>query len=93
MKLCERWSVVSNSMRPYGLYSQWNSPGQKTRVGSLSILQGIFPTQVGIKSRSPALQADSLPAKPQGKSCVNVKIIVKEETYNGKTWFFESNEY
>ena len=29
----------------YGLYSPWNSPGQNTRVGSLSLLQGIFPTQ------------------------------------------------
>ena len=27
------------------LYSPWNSPGQNARVGSLSILQGIFPTQ------------------------------------------------
>ena len=27
------------------LYSQWNSPGQNTGVGSLSLLQGIFPTQ------------------------------------------------
>ena len=25
--------------------SPWNSPGQNTGVGSLSILQGIFPTQ------------------------------------------------
>ena len=25
--------------------SPWNSPGQNTRVGSLSLLQGIFPTQ------------------------------------------------
>ena len=28
-----------------GLYSPWNSPGQNTVVGSLSLLQGIFPTQ------------------------------------------------
>ena len=27
------------------LYSSWNSPGQNTRVGSLSLLQGIFPIQ------------------------------------------------
>ena len=26
-------------------YSHWNSPGQNTGVGSLSLLQGIFPTQ------------------------------------------------
>ena len=28
-----------------GLYSPWNSPHQNTGVGSLSLLQGIFPTQ------------------------------------------------
>jgi len=38
-------SVVSDSLWPYGLYSPWNSPGQNTGVGSLSVLQGIFPTQ------------------------------------------------
>ena len=32
-------------MRPHGLYSPWNSLGQNTRVGSLSLLQGIFLTQ------------------------------------------------
>ena len=36
---------MSNSLRPHGLYSSWNSPGQNTGVGSLSLLQGIFPTQ------------------------------------------------
>ena len=40
----ESCSVVSNSLRPHGLYSQWNSPGQNTRVGSLSLLR-IFPIQ------------------------------------------------
>ena len=38
-------SVLSNYLRPHGLYSPWNSPGQNTGVGSLSFLQGIFPTQ------------------------------------------------
>ena len=27
------------------MYSPWDSPGQNTGVGSLSLLQGIFPTQ------------------------------------------------
>ena len=27
------------------IYSPWNSPGHNTGVGSLSLLQGIFPTQ------------------------------------------------
>ena len=38
-------SVMPNSVQPRGLYSPWNSPGQNTAVGSLSLLQGIFPTQ------------------------------------------------
>ena len=36
-----------------------------TGVGSLSLLQGIFPTQGS--NRSPTPQADSLAAEPQGK--------------------------
>ena len=31
----ESRSVMSNSLRPHGLYSPWNSLGQNTRVGSL----------------------------------------------------------
>ena len=38
-------SVVSDSLWLHELCSPWNSPGQKTGVGSLSLLQGIFPTQ------------------------------------------------
>ena len=41
----ESCSVVSDSLRPHGLYSPWNFPGQNTGVGSLFLLQGIFPTQ------------------------------------------------
>ena len=36
---------MSDSLRPHGLYSPWNSPGQNTGVDSRSLLQGIFPTQ------------------------------------------------
>ena len=56
----ESHSVMSDSLWPHRLHSPWNSPGQDTGVGSLSLLQGIEP-------RSPALWADSLPAEPQGK--------------------------
>ena len=38
-------SVMFDSLRPHGLYSPWNSPGQNPGVGSLSLLQGIFLTQ------------------------------------------------
>ena len=41
----ESHSVVSDSLRPHGLSSPWNSPGQNTGVGSHSLFQGIFPTQ------------------------------------------------
>ena len=37
--------VVSDSLRPQGLDSPWNSPGQNTGMGSLSLLQGSFPIQ------------------------------------------------
>ena len=38
-------SCPTDSLGPLGLYSPWNSPGQNTGVRSLSLLQGIFPTQ------------------------------------------------
>ena len=40
----ESCSVLSDSLWPHGLKSPWNSPDQSTGVGSLSLLQGIFPT-------------------------------------------------
>ena len=41
----ESCSVMSESLRPHGLCSPWNSLGQNTGVGSLSLLQRIFPIQ------------------------------------------------
>ena len=46
--LCESESAshsVSDSFQPHGPYSPWNSPGQNTGVGSLSLLHQIFPTE------------------------------------------------
>ena len=62
----ERCLVMSDSLRPYGLYSPWNSPGKSTGMDSLSILQGHLPNP-GIEPGSHTLQVDSLPAEPQGK--------------------------
>ena len=47
---CERRSVVSDSLWPYGLqparlHCPWNSLGQNTGMGSCSLLQGNFLTQ------------------------------------------------
>ena len=50
---------------PMDCNSPWNSLGQNTRVPFPS--PGDLPNS-GIKPRSPSLQADSLPAEPQGKS-------------------------
>ena len=44
---------MSNSLRPHGLYTSWNSPRHLPNPG--------------IEPMSPALQVDSLPAEPQGK--------------------------
>ena len=44
----KRWWKSFSHVRlfaTHGLYSPWNSPVQNTGVGSLSLLQGIFPTQ------------------------------------------------
>ena len=41
----ESHSVVSDSLQPHGLYSPWNSLGQNTGVGTLSLPHRIFLTQ------------------------------------------------
>ena len=47
--LNSKWSescpVMSDSLLPHGLQSPWNPPGQNSGVGSLSLLQMMFPTQ------------------------------------------------
>ena len=61
----ESRSVVSDSVSP--CLCPWNSPGQHTGVGSLCLLQGIFPTQGSNQFSRTLLQVDSLPAEPQEK--------------------------
>ena len=41
----ESRSVMSDSLQTHGLHSPWNSPGQNTGVGSISLLQQIFLIQ------------------------------------------------
>ena len=47
MKSELKWKSLSyvRLCYPHGLYNPLNSPGQNTGMGSLSLLQGIFPTQ------------------------------------------------
>ena len=56
-------SVMSNSATPTIQPVEFSRP---ENLSSLSLLQGIFPTQ-GLNPGLPTLQADSLPAEPQGK--------------------------
>ena len=55
---------MSDSLQPHKLYSQWNSPGQNTGVGSLFPSPGDLPDP-GIEPRSPTLQVGSIPADCQ----------------------------
>ena len=41
----EKVSQSCPTLQPHGPYIPWHSPGRNTGVGSLSFLQGIFPTQ------------------------------------------------
>ena len=59
---------MSDSLRPHGLYSPWNSPGQIT--GVCSLFSQVDLPNPGIEPRSPALQVGSLPAEPQGEGMV-----------------------
>ena len=63
-----KWKPLSHIrlFKPYGLYSPWNFPGQNTGVSSLSLLQGIFPTQ-GLNPGFPHCRQILSPAEPQGK--------------------------
>ena len=70
----ESCSVIPSSLRPHGLNSPWNCPGQNNGEGSRSLLQGTFPTQgsnPGLWScRRILYQVDSLSGKwSKSKSC------------------------
>ena len=72
------YSVMSNSLQPRGLeptrlICPLDSPGKNSRVGSHSLLQGIFLTQ-GLNLLSSTLQADSLLSEPPGKPIMHTVI-------------------
>ena len=68
-------SVASNSLQPHGLWPSkllcpWDSPGNNTGVGSLSLLQGISPTR---ESNLGLLHCRQILSRlsHQGSPCVN----------------------
>ena len=77
-KWSESHSVVSNSLQPHGLYIPWNSPGQNTGVGSLFLLQEIFPTQ------------GSNPSLPH---CKQILYQLSHQTHRKPYIFFFSHHY
>ena len=69
--MSESRSVVSDSLQPHGLYSPWNSPGQNTGVGSLSLLQWIFLTQDS-NPRLPHCRQILYQLSYQGSPCIQL---------------------
>ena len=79
-------SVMSDSLQPHGQHSppgscvHGDSPGKNIGVACHALIQGDFPNP-GIKPRSPALQADSLPSEPPGKPCNYPKMFYLTSIY------------
>ena len=81
-------------MQPHGLYTPWNSPGQHTGVGSLSLLQGVFPTQ-GSNPGLPHCRRTLLPAKPPVKlegMCLNHCKAISLDPVHGKAVSHETEK-
>ena len=83
-------------MRTTKSESPWNSPGQNTGVGSLSLLQGIFPTQgskfftsqatgepknTGVGSLSPLQQI--LPTQELNQGLLHCRQILYQLSFRG----------
>ena len=79
-------SVVSDSLRPFGLYSPWNSPGQNTGMGSCSLLQGIFLTQ-GSNTHLPHCGRILYQLSHQGSPCSSLRlknVLLEKQDLGGK---------
>ena len=92
----ESCSVMSDSLWPHGLYSTWNSPGQNTELGSLSLLQQIFPIQEsnrGLLHYRQILYQLSYQGSPKMILCQDVKkppnhaVVILEPPEWNLSWF------
>ena len=72
--------TLCNTVNPSGSSVHGDSPGKNIGLNCHALLQEIFPTH-GIESRSPALQADSLPSEPPGKPKLDKVCTLKS------SWF------
>ena len=76
---------MSDCLQPHGLYSPWNSPGQKTGLGSCSLFQGIFATQGLIPGLLHCRQI-FLPAEPPGKP-KNTGVVALKQLSSSSSLF------
>ena len=87
----ESGSVISDSLWPHGIYSPWNSPGQNTGVGSLSLLQHIFPTQ-GSNPGLPHCRRILYQLSYQGSQEVQMELSLRlpesSPSWNHDAWTF-----
>ena len=68
------WTQVSH-IAGDSLPAEPQGKPKKTGVGSLSLLQGIFPAQESNQGVLPALQVDSLPTEPSRNSESESKTV------------------
>ena len=79
---------MSDSLWPHGLYSPCKSPGQNTGVDSLSLFQGIFPTQgsnPGLLHCKWILYQLSLKRSPRILECVAVPFSSRSSRPRNRT--------
>ena len=85
LKWSENHSVMSDSLLPHGLSSSWNSAGQNTGVGSISISRG---------SSQPRDQIQvSHIAGSFFTSWTNTWMIQLEISQNSSGWSYEDRSY
>ena len=80
---------MSDSLRPHGLYSPWSSPGQNTGVSSLSLLQGIFPTQ-GSNPGLPHCRRILYQPSHKGRPKLGVKLLISFSKKLSLSWISSS---
>ena len=76
---------MSHSLRLHGLYSPWNSPGQNTGVGSLSLVQGIFPTQ-GSNPTLPLCRRILYQLSQKGSPRISLSLLQRIFLTQGLNW-------
>ena len=96
-KWSESRSVASLFATPWTIYSPWDSPGQTTGVNSLSLLQGIFPTQgsnPGLRHCRQILYQLSHQGSPWVQYTFFITLL-REKAWNSifwpTPWFFKIN--